>query len=149
MKKEEQLLRDVTEMVKLTEGGKLQWDIQCQTTEYNDPAKKPVEHADGEEWVLDECFVSFHCHHREKEFLMITYEQIYTCGKKQKTINLVFLPPLSIRFFDVDILAPYAVEADQMLLYEIHVLWQTVLEQYKKDPQTIQLSITPRELLLS
>jgi hypothetical protein len=61
----------------------------------------------------------------------------------------VFLPPLGIRFFDVDILAPYAVETNQMLLYEIHLLWQTVLDLYKKDPETIHFNITPRELILS
>jgi hypothetical protein len=36
-----------------------------------------------------------------------------------------------------------------MLLYEIHVLWQAILEQYKKDPQTIHMDVTPRELILS
>ena len=63
---------------------------------------------------------------------MISYEQIYTCGEKKKSCNLIFLPPLGVRFFDVDVLAPYAVEADQMLIYEVHMLWLTVLEQYKK-----------------
>ena len=42
-KKEEQLVRKVTDMIQKTREGKLHWDIQCQTTEYNDPAKKPVE----------------------------------------------------------------------------------------------------------
>ena len=42
-KKEEQLIRKVTDMIQKTREGKLHWDIQCQTTEYNDPAKKPVE----------------------------------------------------------------------------------------------------------
>jgi hypothetical protein len=149
MKKEEELLRDVTELVKQTIGGKIHWDIQCQTTEYNDPATKPLEHADGEDWVVDECFVSYHCTYHGKEFLLITYEQIYTCGEKQKTINLVFMPPLAIRFFDVDILAPYAVETDQVVLYEIHLLWLAVLEQYKKDPDSIQMDVNRRELILS
>lgn len=42
-KKEEQLVRKVTDMIQKTGG-----DIQCQTTEYNDPAKKPVETEEGE-----------------------------------------------------------------------------------------------------
>ena len=50
--------------------------------------------------------------------------------------------------FDVDVLAPYAVEADQMLIYEVHMLWLTVLEQYKKEPQNIELDVTGRELVL-
>ena len=37
-KKEEQLVRKVTDMIQKTREGKLHWDIQCQTTEYNDPA---------------------------------------------------------------------------------------------------------------
>lgn len=46
-KKEEQLVRKVTDMIQKTREGKLHWDIQCQTTEYNDPAKKPVETEEG------------------------------------------------------------------------------------------------------
>ena len=32
-KKEEQLVRKVTDMIQKTREGKLHWDIQCQTTE--------------------------------------------------------------------------------------------------------------------
>lgn len=67
-KKEEQLVRKVTDMIQKTREGKLHWDIQCQTTEYNDPAKKPVETEEGETWVIDECFVSYHCMDQEKNF---------------------------------------------------------------------------------
>ena len=98
--------------------------------------------------MIDECFVSYHCMDQEKEFLLVSYEQIYTCGEKKKSCNLIFLPPLGIRFFDVDVLAPYAVEADQMLIYEVHMLWLAVLEQYKKDPQSMELDVTGRELVL-
>ena len=35
-KKEEQLVRKVTDMIQKTREGKLHWDIQCQTTEYNE-----------------------------------------------------------------------------------------------------------------
>ena len=98
-KKEEQLVRKVTDMIQKTREGKLHWDIQCQTTEYNDPAKKPVETEEGETWVIDECFVSYHC-------------------------------------------------MDQMLVYEVHMLWLAVLEQYKKDPQSMELDVTGRELVL-
>ena len=97
-KKEEQLVRKVTDMIQKTREGKLHWDIQCQTTEYNDPAKKPVETEEGETWVIDECFVSYHCMDQEKEFLLVSYEQIYTCGEKKKSCNLIFLPPLGIQF---------------------------------------------------
>ncbi|MDD6290754.1 MAG: hypothetical protein PUA77_03035 [Lachnospiraceae bacterium] len=149
MKKEQELLREVTELIKETQGGRVHWQIQYQTSEYNDPESKPVEVEEGEKWTVDECFVSYHCIHQEKEFLLITYEQFYTCGDKTKSCNLIFLPPAGIRFFDVDVLAPYAIQADQMLSYEIHMLWLQVLEAYKKDPASVELDVTPRELMLS
>lgn len=43
MKKRKNSWCKVTDMIQKTREGKLHWDIQCQTTEYNDPAKKPVE----------------------------------------------------------------------------------------------------------
>lgn len=45
--------------------------------------------------MIDECFVSYHCMDQEKEFLLVSYEQIYTCGEKKKSCNLIFLPPLA------------------------------------------------------
>ena len=148
MKKETELMRELTELTKDTKAGKIHWDIQYQTTEYNDPAQKPVEEEDGEKWIVDECFVCFHCIHHGKEFLMITYEQFYTCGDRKKSCNLIFLPPDGIRFFDVDVLAPYAVTADQMLVYEAHMLWLTILEIYKEDQSLVKLDVTLRELVL-
>ena len=148
MKKETELMRELTELTKETRAGRIHWDIQYQTTEYNDPAQKPVEEEDGEKWIVDECFVGYHCIHHDKEFLLITYEQFYTCGDKKKSCNLIFLPPDGIRFFDVDVLAPYAVTADQMLVYEAHMLWPTILEVYKENPTLVKLDVTPRELVL-
>lgn len=146
-KKEEQLVRKVTDMIQKTREGKLHWDIQCQTTEYNDPAKKPVETEEGETWVIDECFVSYHCMDQEKNFYWFLMSRS-TPAERKEVLQFDFLPPLGIRFFDVDVLAPYAVEADQMLIYEVHMLWLTVLEQYKKDPQSMELDVTGRELVL-
>lgn len=148
MKKETELMRKLTELSRETKEGKIHWDIQYQTTEYNDPAAKPVEEENGEKWIVDECFVGYHCVHRGEEFLMITYEQFYTCGDKKKSCNLIFLPPDGIRFFDVDVLASYAVMADQMLVYEAHMLWLTILEAYKADKDRVRLEVTSRELVL-
>lgn len=148
MKKEEELLKDVTDLIKETQEGNVHWDIQYQTSEYNDPADKPTEDENGEKWSVDECFVSYHCLYHDKEFLMITYEQFYTCGEKRKSCNLIFLPPAGIRFFDVDVLAPYAVHADQMLIYDVHMLWLAILEAYKKDPESVKLEVTQREFSL-
>lgn len=145
MRKEEGLLRKLTELIKETQADRIVWDLQCQTTEYNEPAGKPVERMDGIDYTVDECFVSYHCMFRGEEFLMITYEKIYTCGTKRKSSNLVFLPPLGIRFFDLDRLASYAVKTDQMLTYNVHMLWLLLLEKYRNNPQNITLEVSQRE----
>ena len=76
MKKSAELLKKLPDLVKETKENKLQWKIEFQTTEYNDPSEKPTEQIDGKDWLLDECFVSYHCEYKGKEFLLITYEQI-------------------------------------------------------------------------
>lgn len=145
MKKSAELLKKLPDLVKETKENKLQWKIEFQTTEYNDPSEKPTEQIDGKDWLLDECFVSYHCEYKGKEFLLITYEQIASFEDKKKSYNLAFVPPLGNRFFDVDLLAPYAVELDQMLAYEIHMLWLTILEKLKEHSKSITIDVSPRD----
>lgn len=145
MKKSTELLKKLPDLVKETKENKLQWKIEFQTTEYNDPSEKPTEQIDGKDWLLDECFVSYHCEYKGKEFLLITYEQIASFEDKKKSYNLAFVPPLGNRFFDVDLLAPYAVELDQMLAYEIHMLWLTILEKLKEHSKNITIDVSPRD----
>ena len=145
MKKSAELLKKLPDLVKETKENKLQWKIEFQTTEYNDPSEKPTEQIDGIDWLLDECFVSYHCEYKGKEFLLITYEQIASFEDKKKSYNLAFVPPLGNRFFDVDLLAPYAVELDQMLAYEIHMLWLTILEKLKEHSKNITIDVSPRD----
>lgn len=145
MKKSAELLKKLPDLVKETKENKLQWKIEFQTTEYNDPSEKPTEQIDGKDWLLDECFVSYHCEYKGKEFLLITYEQIASFEDKKKSYNLAFVPPLGNRFFDVDLLAPYAVELDQMLAYEIHMLWLTILEKLKGHSKNITIDVSPRD----
>lgn len=145
MKKSAELLKKLPDLVKETKENKLQWKIEFQTTEYNDPSEKPTEQIDGKDWLLDECFVSYHCEYKGKEFLLITYEQIASFEDKKKSYNLAFVPPLGNRFFDVDLLAPYAVELDQMLTYEIHMLWLTILEKLKEHSKNITIDVSPRD----
>lgn len=40
MKKEDELLKELTDMVKETKKGQIKWKLSCQTTEYNDEAVK-------------------------------------------------------------------------------------------------------------
>ena len=145
MKKSAELLKKLPDLVKETKENKLQWKIEFQTTEYNDPSEKPTEQIDGKDWLLDECFVSYHCEYKGKEFLLITYEQIASFEDKKKSYNLAFVPPLGNRFFDVDLLAPYAVELEQMLAYEIHMLWLTILEKLKEHSKNITIDVSPRD----
>lgn len=145
MKKSAELLKKLPDLVKETKENKLQWKIEFQTTEYNDSSEKPTEQIDGKDWLLDECFVSYHCEYKGKEFLLITYEQIASFEDKKKSYNLAFVPPLGNRFFDVDLLAPYAVELDQMLAYEIHMLWLTILEKLKEHSKNITIDVSPRD----
>ena len=145
MKKSAELLKKLPDLVKETKENKLQWKIEFQTTEYNDPSEKPTEQIDGKDWLLDECFVSYHCEYKGKEFLLITYEQIASFEAKKKSYNLAFVPPLGNRFFNVDLLAPYAVELDQMLAYEIHMLWLTILEKLKEHSKNITIDVSPRD----
>lgn len=148
MKKEEELLRDLKEMIKETRNGAMKWKILCQSTEYNDADQKPVVEEDGVKWQVDECYVLYQTTYKGKEFLMISYEMIHSTAQNERTTNLIFLPPAGIRFFDVSVLLPYAVECDQMLAYEVHTLWQTLLEEHKKHPELIELDAEPRELTI-
>lgn len=91
MKKGAELLRKLPDLVKNTKEDKLQWNIEFQTTEYNDPSEKPTEEIEGKSWMLDECFVSYHCICKGEEFLLITYEQIASCEEKRsRTIWLLY-----------------------------------------------------------
>ena len=104
MKREDELLKELTDMIKETKKGLLKWKLTCKTTEYNDEAVKPTVTEDGITWTVDECYVSYECTYKGSDFVMITYEMIHTAGDKRQTTNLVFLPPLGIRYFDISTL---------------------------------------------
>jgi hypothetical protein len=148
MKKQDELMRELADMVKETKAGKLYWKVDCQTTEYNSLEEKPVVEEEGTNWIVDECYVSYFCEYKGKEFLMISYEMIHSAGDKKKTTNLVFLPPLGIRVFDIHTLLLYAVETSQMLAYNVHMLWLTILEEYRKNPDLITLNADERKLTI-
>lgn len=148
MKKQDELLKQLTEMTKETKAGKIAWEVICQTTEYNDPATKPLVEEDETLWTVDECYVSYHCEYKGKEFLMVTYEMIHTASDAVKTTNLVFMPPLGIRYFDIHTLLPYAVETDNMLTYQIKTLWEMLLDMYKANPNSVKLDVSERVLTI-
>ncbi|MDD6505761.1 MAG: hypothetical protein PUF45_10055 [Lachnospiraceae bacterium] len=148
MKKENDLMRQLGDLVKDTKAGKIHWRVNVSTTEYNDPANKPKIQAEGENWTVDECYVSYYCEYHGQEFLMISYEMISQAGSKQKTTNMIFLPPLGIRVFDLSTLMPYSAQASQMLTYSVHNLWLTILETKKAHPELVQLDADERVLTI-
>ena len=148
MKKQDELIKQLTELTKDTKVGKIHWNIECQTTEYNDEDNKPKVEEDGVLWTVDECYVSYNCEYKGKEFLMISYEMLHTAGDKVKSTNLVFLPPLGVRYFDIHTLLPYSVEASQMLTYQVHSLWTLLLEMYKANPDSVSMDVSERVLTI-
>lgn len=143
-----ELSRKLMEMIKETKEGKIRWNVEVQTTEANDVSQKPTETEDGVAWTIDECYVSYYCKHRGNEFCMITYELIKTAEDKIVSNNLVFVPPLGVRFFDLRTLLPHSVETSAVLLDEIHRLWEILLDMYKVDRGSLYLNVTPGNLTI-
>lgn len=141
MKKQEELFHEIAELMKATKERKIHWNLEVQTTEGNDPSEKPVESEDGVTWTVDECYVSYYCQYKGKEFCMITYEMIKTAGEKVSTSNMVFLPPLGVRLFDLRTLLPHSVEVSYVLLDQIHKLWVMLFDMYKEDRGSVHVEI--------
>lgn len=135
----EGLLVLLEDLQKETEHGKLKWHLELATSEYREKDQKPVVHSEGEAWVVDECFVGYSCRFRGEDFAMITYERIETADTKVRTTNMVFAPPIAMRIFQLDELAPYAVDASAVLTDRIHKLWETLLNLYKQNSDRVSL----------
>lgn len=148
MKKQEELSRELTELIAETKAGRIRWNLDVQTTEANDPAQKPVETEDGVSWMVDECYVSYYCKCKGKDFSMITYEMIKTAAERVTSTNMVFCPPLGIRFFDLHTLLPYSVETSPVLMEQIHQLWLLLMDMYKVDKSSIYLNVRSGELTI-
>ena len=125
--KQEELCRKLTEMIAETKAQKLSWRLEVQTTEGNDASEKPIEEEHGTKWTIDECYAS--------------YELLKKSGDKERSSNLVFLPPEGIRFFDLHTLLPYSVEMSAVLADHIHQLWLLLMEQYKEKCPGVELAV--------
>lgn len=139
--KQDELIRKVSELTALTKAGKIRWSLEVQTTEANDAADKPKEVEQGVEWTIDECYVSYYCSYQNKEFCMITYERLKTAEDSVRSGNMVFVPPLGVRYFDLRTLLPYNVDASAVLLEQIHQLWVLLMDMHKADKESIQLEV--------
>ena len=148
MKKQEEIFHEIQDMMGETKEGRIRWSVEVQTTEANPVEEKPVEHEDGLDWTIDECYVSYYCKYKGKDFCLITYEMLKTANsstgeQKVKSSNMVFLPPLGMRFFDIHALLPYSIEVSNVLLDAIHRLWVMLLDMYKVDKGSIYLNVRP------
>ncbi len=138
--KPEELLQTLTKMRKDTQEGNLSWRIDVQTTEGN--TEKYTVNEDRKDWVVDECYVSFLCKYRGKDFCLVTYELIKTAGKEVKTNNYLFMPPLGVRLFSLHTLLPHSIPADSMLVSQVHGLWEDIMGLVKKQSSQIEFHIT-------
>lgn len=143
MKKQEVLCRELAEMIKETKAGKIRWSVEVQTSEANKESEKLVEEVDGIHWTVDECYVSYFCKFRDQEFCMITYEMIKTAGSRTASTNMVFLPPLGMRLFNLHTLLPYSMEISNVLISQIRMLWEMLLDMYKVDKSSVYLDVKP------
>ncbi len=135
------LTNTLDEMISETKKGRLDWQLELQSTDGLADSLKHHVSEDGIDWAVDECFLSFFCKYHEKNWLLITYEYIKTHGNKVRTSNLLFMPPSSIRYFDVGILSPYIVQADAVLLDRIHQLYTLLMEAHKNKDGHVSLKV--------
>lgn len=135
----EKLANMLEHMYEETKEGRIHWQLEVMTSEFKDASDKPVVEADGQLWTVDECYADYHCTYQNIEFSVITYENIETAGEQVRSTNMVFLPPLSVRRFDLDYLAPYAVEATAPLVAVIRKLWELLLVQKREHPELVEV----------
>jgi hypothetical protein len=64
MKKQEEIFHEIQDMMGETKEGRIRWSVEVQTTEANPVEEKPVEHEDGLDWTIDECYVSYYCKYK-------------------------------------------------------------------------------------
>ncbi len=136
-----QLANTLDEMMKETSRGRLNWSMQIESTDDLDASCKEHVTQDGNDWLVDECFVEYACTWRGQDFCMISYEHVLTHADQTRMTCLIFLPPLGMRFFDVAELAPYAIEADAYVSSKVHLLFEQLMELYRTDASRCRLRV--------
>lgn len=129
------------DMKKETEKKKVKWRLEIATSEYQDKSSKPTVEADGRTWNVDECFVAYSCEFRGEDFCMISYENMEKCEDEVRSTNLVFLPPIAMRVFQLNELAPYALETSAVLADKVHQLWEMLLQYYREEQNFVTVDI--------
>ena len=140
MIKTKQLADQVEELVKETKKNGLTWKMQIETTDDLDADMKEKLETEEGDYIVDECFVSYECVYKKKEFRMISYERILTKDDTVKSNALIFLPPEGLRYFDVAVLAPYAVDNDALLSDRVHNLFKTLIDLHNEGSDQVKVS---------
>lgn len=140
----EELKQTLIDMQRETEAGKLNWRLDMQTTEGNE--EKYTVEEEGEVWTVDECYASYRCNYRGKDFCMITYEMIKVSGEKVRTVNYVFLPPKGIGLFSLHTLLKHSIDVNAALITQVHALWECLMELVKKQSSQVAFHITEADV---
>ena len=70
---------------------------------------------------------------------MISYERILTKGETVRSNALIFLPPEGLRYFDIAVLAPYAVDNNAILSDRVHNLFVTLMDLHREGASQIRV----------
>ena len=92
------------------------------------------------------CFCATVLQYKNQDFLLTTYEMIKKSDGRTRTSNMIFLPPLGNRFFNLHTLLPYSVEASAVLVSQCCNLWKLLLDMYKIDHSSVYLEVNPGKL---
>jgi hypothetical protein len=136
-----QLANTLDEMMKETKRGHLNWSLQIESTDDLDASLKDTITENDMEWLVDECFVAYSCTFKGQDFCMISYEHVLTHADQTRMTCLIFLPPLGMRFFDVEKLLPYAIDADAYISNKVHQLFDQLWELYHTDKSRCSLRV--------
>ncbi len=135
------LSRQLEDMIKETGKNHLSWNMVIESTDDLDESIKEKLEDDGITWTVDECFVEYSCQWKGKDFCLISYEHVLSHEDKTRMNALVFLPPLGMRYFDINTLAPYAIKVDSVLANRVHILFETLMTHVRADDHTVSLRV--------
>jgi hypothetical protein len=136
-----QLSNTLDEMMKETKRGHLNWSLQIESTDDLDASLKDTVTDNDVEWLVDECFVAYSCTFKGEDFCMISYEHVLTHDDQTRMTCLIFLPPLGMRFFDVEKLLPYAIDADAYITNKVHMLFEQLWALHQTDSSRCRLQV--------
>jgi len=135
--KPEALIAKLEDLLKETNQNRVKWIVEMKTSEYDDTVDKTIVHENGNDWIMNECYVCYSCNFHGENFVMITYEDFETCNDLTRSLNMVFIPTTGIHLFDIEYLLPYSIKMNSNLAKKLHVLWDTLLSLYKSNSEKV------------